>query len=221
MKRSIVLAAVVLLLGGLCVSASAEPTVDNFSINMQNMARFVNGGGSGFDGGAWYPYTLDGIPLRAQWFYDDPPREDRWKEITYDFDITSANGTAGKVDYVVVAVNWTTMDYPATGPAGPIATQADVDAEKVDAEIVYEGLVDDGQPVHVSGSLTIDDFNPEWVSIDVTVIPPFLAQQPGTPDGYAVYSVVGTITHECVPEPSTIALLLGMAAAGLVARRRR
>ena len=221
MKRSMVLATVLLLLGGLCVSASAEPTVDNYWVNMQNMARFVDGGGSGFDGGQWYNYTLDGIPLWAEWFYDDPPDPNRWKEITYCFDIESTGGEVGKMDYVVVAVNWTTMGYPATGPGGPIATQADVDAGLVDAEIVFEGLVDEEAPVHIEGSWTIPDFNPEWVSIDVTVIPPFLVGIPGTPDGYAVYSVVGTISHECVPEPSTVVLLMGLAMAGLVAWRRR
>jgi hypothetical protein len=227
MKRSLVLAAALLLLGGLCVSASADPTVDQYSINMQNAARFVSGGGSGFDGGQWYSYSLDNIPLRAQWFYDDPPDPTRWKEISYSFDISSTGGTVGKVDAVGVAINWTTMDYPAVGRDGPIPTQADVDAGFVDAEIVFLGLVDEEAPVHFSGSLKIPEFNPEWVSVDVTVLPPFLAGWPMPPDGpypdpLAVYSVVGTITHECVPEPSTIAILAsGLLAVVVFARRRR
>jgi hypothetical protein len=58
--------------------------------------------------------------------------------------------------------------------------------------------------------VTISDYNPEWVSIDVLT-------SGGLPNIEAV-SVFGSITHECVPEPATLSLL---ALGGLALIRRR
>jgi hypothetical protein len=222
MNRSIVLAARLLLLAGLCVSASAEPKVDNYWVQMSTWVNFKGGGGSGFDAGQWYPYTFDEVPLRAQWFYDDPPLPSpQYKEITLSFDITSTGGTVGYLDWVAVGINWTTLGYPPVGPGGPIPSQSDVDAGLVDFTIFFSGLVDEGAPVHLEGQWTIPDFNPEWVSVDVTVLTPGLVGIPVVQsDPNAVYSVVGTITHECIPEPSTIALSASGLLALVIFRRR-
>ena len=74
-------------------------------------------------------------------------------------------------------------------------------------------LFDDGlyDTVHLTGSYVIEDFNPEWVSIDVWIDPLGVSYEP-------IY-VEGTIWHECVPEPAILSLLaLGSLA---VLRRRR
>ena len=59
----------------------------------------------------------------------------------------------------------------------------------------------------------IREYNPEWISIDIRVF----AETDQIPQ---TVTLTGEVWHECVPEPSA-ALLLGLAAGGLVIRRRR
>ena len=87
------------------------------------------------------------------------------------------------------------------------------------ASVAFDELL--AGPINLSNPripFVIEEYNPEWISIDVRVIDQSgILQQ--SPEGDLV-QLTGQIAHECVPEPSA-ALLLGLAAGGLVIRRRR
>jgi hypothetical protein len=188
----------------------ADPKVENFTITLDYDNQFLGGGGSGWNSGdfIYYPNTY----WWNQWFYDDPPDPDRWKKITYDIDIDVPD-TPPPLDLdVFVVINWSTMDFLETGPDGSPPIPPLTPAE----ESLY--IVRQGVGSHyfgatsghrdLIGEITIPDYNPEWVSIDVRV---------GGSFGQATVS--GTITHECIPEPATLGLL-GLGALALMRRRR-
>jgi hypothetical protein len=129
-----------------------------------------------------------------EWFYDDPPDPTRWKHIEWNLCAVPQGANA----YVEICINWSTVGFPATGPGGtpPMPVQ--------EMFIERSGLIYSGPGCEsVIGSLDIMSFNPEWVSIDIRGVD---------------MQVVGCITHECVPEPATMSLLV---LAGLALIRRR
>lgn len=169
-----------------------------------------NDGWEGPDGRQWafYPDGPDG-PFWNTWWYDDPPDPLRWKEIFYDLTIEAfdPNGQqpGGYTDTVIVALNWSNMQFPATGPDGaPPSPQEEYAIERA---IIYAGPVAAGDAIRVenllNGPFVIPDFNPEWVSMDVWV--EFTDPDPAVPNIIEVY---GMLQHECVPEPATLGLLL-------------
>jgi hypothetical protein len=111
----------------------------------------------------------------------------------------------GQVD---VAINWSTMAYPrGTGhppipPLDPVLEQ-----EWIVRQPVFSGPIGVGENRVISGTTIIPNFNPEWVSIDVRGM------------NVGVYN--GQLIHECVPEPATLAMLLGGGLLGLLVCLRR
>ena len=206
--RRLLLFSVAAVLAFMVTPALAEPTTDNFSILLGESNVFSDGGGSGFNDGTgvqgtpWYYY--DNTDWYNQWFYDDPPDPTRWKEITYDIVIE----TLGFND-VTIALNWSTLAYPETGPDGPPPLpplDPATEQEWIRREVIFNDIV--LLPVNLNGTFIIPDYNPEWVSIDVRVY------------GDLVW-MEGFITHECIPAPG--AIVLGSIGIGLVGwlRRRR
>jgi hypothetical protein len=200
--------AVVLILV-LATSAWAEPKTDSFWIELTADNMVAGGGGSGWHetagSGQWIYY--DDTGWWNQWFYDDPPDPTRHKVISYDIILQPMQDGS----MVSVALNWSNMLFPQTGPIGP-PPYPDQE-ECIERQVIFSGEISDVQPV--TGGFVIPDYNPEWVSIDIQ----YYNQGMNEPMLYAS----GTITHECVPEPSTV-VLLGIGAIGLLVygwRRRR
>ena len=113
MKKFLVCGTAVVLVFALATSVWAQPKQDDFWIELDPDNTLRGGGGSGWNGGEWifYPDAPEG-DWWNQWFYDDPPDPTRWKEITYDIDITGQG-------FITVAINWSTLLFPETGTGGP------------------------------------------------------------------------------------------------------
>jgi len=206
--RKLLLFSVAAVLAFVVTPALAEPTADNFFIFM-DAGGFVLGGGSGFNDGTgvagtpWYYYP--NTQWLNQWFYDAPPDPTRYKEITYFFSIDSISAD------VTIALNWSTLAYPESGPDGapplpPLTPQQENDW--IFREVIFDGTVLGG-PVLIDGTFIIPDYNPEWVSIDIRFFTPFPT------------SVTGNITHECIPAPGAVLLgSIGVVLVGWLRRRR-
>jgi len=213
MKRAVMGSLVsAVLVAGLSASALAQPKNDVFNGIIQRDGS-VTGGGSGWNGGQWVEYPNTG--WWNQWFYDDPPDRTRWKKISYDIHLFKEVPVPNNPVDVEVAINWSTMAYPATGPNGdpPIPPLTPLEEQDfIGRDIIFSGPVLGSGPneVHLQDdNYVIPDFNPEWISIDVRLLTP-------NPDVQVHFD--GTIEHECLPEPATLSLL---ALGGLVALRRR
>jgi hypothetical protein len=192
----------VLAVTALAVPASAEPKVDVGIIVLSPDNQYLDGNGSGWGEGEWIYY--DQADWWNQWFYDDPPDPRRWKEISYEIRITPWSWP-GPAEHVEIAINWSALEFPSTGPDGPPPMP---DQEPViRREVIFSGPVD--RMTRVDGSFQVREYNPEWVSIDARTEPI---------SGVNNIVVEGYISHECVPEPAAMALL---AVGGLALRKRR
>jgi hypothetical protein len=208
----------------LMVALLASPTVadvkhDTFEVMVNENNILLGGDGSGWAGGTGIPpmwFEYQNTQWWNQWFYDDPPDPTRWKVISYSIDVS------GEVDDIIepvsewmdysIAINWTSLDFPESGPGGPPPipplTQADEDLYII-RNVIDTGQLFDGESVHLEGTITIPDYNPEWVSIDVSANSPYSG----------AVTFVGWIDHECIPEPATIALL-GLGSSVLLRKRK-
>jgi len=124
-----------------------------------NMGGIVEGWGQNAFGAGWYYYPAS--DWWNIWFYDHPFDDQRYKEIALYLSIEGP----GILD---LAFNWSTAEWSLEGnpPTGErIPPLPGVDEERyIKREIVYSGPVEPGQHEF---TLTIPDYNPEWVSVDV------------------------------------------------------
>ena len=236
MRKTLTVSVIALLLAGSVAWANggSGPKHDTFSVTLYGDNWLFEGDGSGWSPtggpGEWIYY--DQTDWWNQWFYNDPADPNRWKEISYDISV-DALVTDGFPDVSVeIALNWSTVDYPQTGPGGPPPMP---DQEQfIERYVIYSGS---GLNESVIGDYTIPDYNPEWVSIDVWISAWEEIEIPGDPDGGpdggpdgvppefdwvpVDVTISGDIWHECVPEPATLGLLIVGAAIVLGYRQTR
>jgi len=206
-KEKLVLMSLCVLTALLVTQADAT-LYDTFYIKFDSSGKFVVGGGSGYDGtgdgnGDWYYYP--NTDWWNEWFYDHPYDPTRWKEIEVFITVVSLDEqTTSTADIVV---NWSSDLYPGgtgTPPLPPLDPA--VEAEWiVRTQPLFTGPLDT-EPLVIEKTIIIEDYNPEWVSIDIR----------GTD-----IIAYGMITHYCVPEPTTLALLgIGGLVTTTISRRR-
>ncbi|MEN8126639.1 MAG: PEP-CTERM sorting domain-containing protein [Planctomycetota bacterium] len=202
---------------------------DEFGIVLEGYNVLIEGWGTGWNGGEWNLYDQAPTVPSAwwnQWFYDDPPDDARMKHIEYGFTVIPSQSIDAAVSTyninVAVALNWSNMGYPETGPDGspPMATQE----QYIEREIVlYDDDFLPNMAYEYLGEYDIPDYNPEWVSIDVWVEARGWNTwtDPATGMTYTEefllpVEVSGWIEHVClIPEPSTM-ILLGFGALALL-----
>ena len=220
MKRFLLVGTAVVLVFALATSVSAQAKTDSFWIEMSASNEMLAGGGSGWDpygnpdgtSGDWiaYPFAQDG-KWWNQWFYDHPLDFTRWKEVSYDITLDPGPEPVPESLFVEVAINWSNDLYLATDH-DKIPPDS-FHEEWIGRKIIFSGGISVHTVLHDVGVRLPIPYNPEWVSIDVRY---------DDPNGGENLFVPGTITHDCVPEPSSL-VLLGFGAAGLLAlvwRRR-
>jgi len=192
---------VVVLLAWIVAPTTAEPVTDTFYA-LESAQEGWSGGGSGYDDGHWYTWDEPTWFARVQWFNNEPFIPENYKTIYIEFDIDRLDPAEGEGDFQLW-VNWTTPEWSALGlDRPPLPDQGEV------GYLVHSPMLLDTiyftSPLHIELDYVIEDYNPEWVSIDAY--------------GHNFDLTNGIIIHECVPEPGTLALLaFGMLA---VLRRR-
>ena len=218
MKRLLIFFFAAAILAFVATPVLAIPTIDNFGVILYDN-QVVGGSGTGYDSGSWYYY--DNTGWWNQWFYDAPPDPTRYKEIYYDIFITMGVLDSGADQELKIALNWSTLNYLESGSDGPPPLpplSPDNENLYIQREIIYEAIepgllivplaipIPPTETIHVTGTFTIPDYNPEWVSIDIYA------------PGYYL-DVSGTIIHECIPAPG--AALLVSIGIGLIGWLRR
>ncbi len=155
--------------------------------------------------GVWWEY-LDPDPDPDQpwwnvWFYNDPLDLTRMKKIKMGFWVQSFDGIApGELFYVV---NWSNDLWE--GPGFP-TPEFEVFIER--SPTPAPTLIVPGVPQWIELSYIIEDYNPEWVSIDIwgqniqilEVGDPPPADSPLF-DYWVSPNAGGIIVHECLPKP--------------------
>ena len=183
------------------------------------------GGGSGYPPsapGEWYQYPA---PLNSQydgwgianpvpswwneWFYDGNLRPGyKVVDLAFDYSLVNPAERGG----ANIVINWSTPEWYPNPDSPPMLNEF---VGRVDVGQVWLDPAGGLTNGHFQGSFNLSllpggpQFNPEWVSIDVS--------------GYNVSITGGVFNHTCVPEPGTLALLI-TAGTGLLLfawRRRR
>jgi hypothetical protein len=207
MKQSFVVGAIaMLLLGALAASASAEAKYDSFGAIIGPNNTLLSGSGSGWrdpeTSQLWFHYP--NTEWWNEWFYDDPLDVTRRKKIDWSMWLTYYEPGASHAE---VAINWSTPLYPSGTGKPPIPPLDPLQEQSlIHRQVVWTGDLPIGAPMPINDHIDIPDYNPEWVSIDI--------------QGYN-FQVSGGILHECVPEPASLAMLLGGGLLGLLIYLRR
>lgn len=181
-----------------------------------NWNHVVDGGGSGYvdpTGRQWFYYEAPPGTIQTDpwgrinprpswqniWFYDGRLRPG-YKEVIIKFDylLWDINRNGG----TDIVINWSTPDWVSPNPSEP--------SPPMDNAYIGRATINDacwleagtGGVYSFSGRYDLRDYgvnyNPEWVSIDVLGYNVVLSN-PNAP---------GSIEHTCVPEPSTLTLLV-------------
>ena len=199
------------LLWALIAGNPASAVVDQFDFQLDLESQIVAppSGGTGYDNGTWYFYPNTG--WWNQWFYNAPFDPTRWKEIDLDIPAVAPVDPC-QPSALELVINWSTPEWSALGLdhpplPGDVIDPADEDLYIKRSAPIFIDLLFGPTPITtLPDPFIIPDYNPEWVSIDVT--------------GINVETLIpGTIDHRCVPEPATIGLI-AMGVLALIRKRR-
>ena len=191
--------------------ALALAETDSFDITLGADGGMVSGSSTGYPGGLgeWYLYPSG---WWNTWFYNQPFKPHPWyKEVTANWTVSLVDPThPGQIEFVI---NWATDIWSGMGLQRPPLPQ-DFPGPELEPEMIGRDLKLDCEiPAECAptdfecGPYVLPvDYNPEWVSIDVR----------GTN-----VMITGQITHECIPEPATVALLALGGGVALLRRRRK
>jgi len=177
-----------------------NPIVNTFWIEFDSlgMPDTANTGGTEYydDGtsvNGWYFYPLYG--WWNIWFYDHPFDPTRYKEIFLNFEWYVTDYS----DYFIeVAVNWSTPDWPPGSPP-PVPP---LDPADEDLFIHREYLTISSEGPQYFG-VTVPDYNPEWVSVDVMGRNVIIVSAPP-----------GVIEHWCLPLGDPVSMDLAFVITG-------
>lgn len=140
--------------------AFAQVRNDNFFVTV-GAGNVLQGGGSGYNDGTWYVYPSMWI---NQWFYDHPYDPTRGKVIHIEFDWAALDPAC--TTNISVAINWSTGAWSQLGNAYPPLPGVDEALYIARSTILYECAFVPGTN-HFAGDFVIEEYNPEWVSVDV------------------------------------------------------
>jgi len=171
------------------VPALAQPIEDAFWVIVSPYPpELFEGGGSGYGEGTWYFY--ENTDWWNEWFYDHPFDLERSKEVHITYDVRLMDPGLG--GFLVFALNWSTQWWSEVGnPAGedrlpPLPPMSPEDEElAIVRHILFQDDTITPEIQHFDFSFIIEDYNPEWVSIDVW--------------GWNFEITGGYISHECLP----------------------
>ena len=163
-------AALAVLLG---LAASPVRAVDDaFNVGIDEFGNYAGGGGTGYGGGAWYGYpNLVEPPWWNQWFYNAPYNPNRWKEFVVDIPEIHVLQPGTVPAYAWIAFNWSTPEWSLLGNNRP-PLPSDVPTPLLEnlyigRQVVWYGTILETMPMQVHQEFSFDNYNPEWVSIDV------------------------------------------------------
>jgi len=212
-KRMFMLAAILACVFFLTAAGPAAagpidgPVADSFWAIFGPDGALIDGGGTGWGSGAYFPYQFDGSPggydiIYNQWFYDHPTVIDYYKIIELYFVIDPIGPDA----YAEVWLNWSTPEWSPNPDLPPLPGMDSF----IDRELVY--IFDNGVGTYYfQNPFIIAEYNPEWISIDLL----------GTN-----YFISGDIWHECLPQEPIVPIpgavwLLGSGLLGLIGFRKK
>lgn len=138
-----------------------------FRIALDTDGNFQAGDGHGYNDGTWYYYPQTG--WYRQWYYNAPYSADRKGYLKYEVYIKAVDPT--QMTYVEINFNWATgawsqlgLDRPPLPSDTPTADQETPYMSSRRLYVVDNWYIGTVEPIY---SHTIEEYNPEWVSIDV------------------------------------------------------
>jgi hypothetical protein len=187
----------------------SNPKVDNFWMAMSTpgMLEPLLSGGSAddpFETGMWYLYNQASSQQWWNiWFYNDPPDTNRLKKIRMGFWVSPMMpGLPSTISYVF---NWSTPEWdPPVGGFPMPQDEIYIERSPTNGPIVID------QPMWIELYYVIEDYNPEWISVDIWGENIIIEQAPMMPpptspliQWWNPLMMGGLIVHECLPKSST------------------
>ena len=141
-----------------------------YRIALDEEGEFVLGDGDGYAGGTWYHYPEPNGPgWWRQWYYNGPSDANRKGQLDYAVYIKAMDPSLQTS--LEVRFNWATPEWSAQGKQRP-PLPCDVPEAEMQARYMQDRLlhrvdhwfIGTVEPIK---SHTVEEYNPEWVSIDV------------------------------------------------------